>query len=412
MDAALSPLESNRTSVAPPSDSTARSPARVKKPFKIFGMVLAGIGSLWGVYILLNAGKESTDDAQVEADVVPLAPRVSGQVLHVFVQENQFVKKGDVLLQLDDAECAARLVQAEAEVETTEAQALAADAQAQVTEAGAKGGFSSARAAVSGSSVAVANARAQIASAKANLLRAKADVMKAETDLKRAQQLKAASAVSQEALDNATVAAEAAHAAQAQALAQVQAAEQGKRAAQSRVEEAQGHFEASAPIEPQIAAAHAQSSLAHARVKSAQAALELARLQLSYTKLTAPDEGFVSKLGAHEGQLLQLGQPVAELVPHKTYVLANFKETQVGKMKTGQRAKVSLDAFGGKEFEAQVESLSGGTGARFSLLPPDNASGNYVKVVQRVPVRIKLVNVPSDLDLRAGMSADVTVYVK
>jgi membrane fusion protein (multidrug efflux system) len=168
---------------------------------------------------------------------------------------------------------------------------------------------------------------------------------------------------------------------------------------------------ASAPIDAQIAVARSQAALAHARVKSAEAQLTLAKLQLSYTKLVSPEDGFVSKLSAHEGQLLSPGQPVAELVPRAAYVVANFKETQIGEMRSGQKAEVSVDAFG-RTLEGQVDSLSGGTGARFSLLPPDNATGNFVKVVQRVPVRIKLLNIPSGTEMRAGLSVDVTVHVK
>jgi membrane fusion protein (multidrug efflux system) len=387
------------------------APRARKRPFMVLAavgaVVAVGIGAFW----IASWGKESTDDAQVEADVVPLAPRVSGQVMRVSVQENQPVKKGDAIMQLDDADYAARVDQAAAELETAQAQAQAADAQAGVTEAGAKGGFSSARAAVSGSSVAVANADAQIASAKASLARSKADAQKAQTDLKRTQELKAANAVPQEQLDNAQAADSAARAAVQQAEAQVAVAEESKRAARSRVDEAQGRLVASAPIDAQIAVARSQAALAHARVKSAEAQLTLAKLQLSYTKLVSPEDGFVSKLSAHEGQLLSPGQPVAELVPRAAYVVANFKETQIGEMRSGQKAEVSVDAFG-RTLEGQVDSLSGGTGARFSLLPPDNATGNFVKVVQRVPVRIKLLNIPSGTELRAGLSVDVTVHVK
>jgi membrane fusion protein (multidrug efflux system) len=139
--------------------------------------------------------------------------------------------------------------------------------------------------------------------------------------------------------------------------------------------------------------------------------LELARLQLSYTKVMASEDGLVTKLTVQPGQMIQIGQPLAELVPDRTYVVANFKETQVGRMRAGQRARMRIDAFPGVEFEGTVESLGGGTGARFSLLPPDNASGNFVKVVQRVPVRIAWSKRP-DLSLQAGLSTDVTVFVR
>ena len=167
----------------------------------------------------------------------------------------------------------------------------------------------------------------------------------------------------------------------------------------------------SAPVAPQIAAARANADLANARVRSSEAALALAKLQLSYTKITAPNDGFASKLTVHEGQLVSVGQPLIELVPNATYLIANFKETQVGRMHVGQPVEIAVDAFPGRKLEGKVESLSGGTGASFSLLPADNATGNFVKVVQRVPVRVAWVNVPNDIDLRAGLSADVTVNV-
>jgi membrane fusion protein (multidrug efflux system) len=394
MDAAANKMESKSETPEKP-EAAGKKP---KKPFLILGVIAAVVALGITGYVLLNAGKESTDDAQVEADVVPMAPRVGGQVMHLLVQENQRVKKGDVILQLDDADYAARVDQAQAELETAQAQAEAADAQVKVTQASAKGGYSSAQAAVSSSSVAVANADAQIAAAKA-------DAQKATTDLRRARELRAANAVPQENLDNAQAAYDA-------ATARLTAAEESKRSAISRVAEAQGHAAASAPVDALVAAAQAQANLAHARVKSAQAALNLTKLQLSYTKLTVPEDGVVSKLTAREGQLLSAGQAVAELVPHDVYVVANFKETQVGRMQPGQHAEVAVDAFGGHSLAGEVESLSGGTGARFSLLPPDNASGNFVKVVQRIPVRIKLRNLPKDVELRAGMSTDVTVTVK
>jgi membrane fusion protein (multidrug efflux system) len=146
-------------------------------------------------------------------------------------------------------------------------------------------------------------------------------------------------------------------------------------------------------------------------VRTAQATLEAARLALSYTKITALSDGIASKLSAHVGTLVGAGQPIAQLVPRKTYVVANFKETQVRAMKPGQRVHIKIDALGGDDFEGNVESLSGGTGASFSMLPPDNASGNFVKVVQRVPVRISW-NGPTSDKLAAGSSAEVTVYTK
>jgi membrane fusion protein (multidrug efflux system) len=258
----------------------------------------------------------------------------------------------------------------------------------------------------------VSTARAQVDAARAGLQRAEADAKKAALDLARDQKLRAASVVPQARLDDAQAENDAKQAALSQARANLAVAEEGLRGAESRVGEARGRYEQSAQVKPQIAAAEAQARLAHARERSAEAALQLARLQLSYTKISAGADGFVSRLTVHEGQLVQAGQPIAALVPAETYVVANFKETQIGRMKAGETVEVKVDAFPGRTLVGKVESLSGGTGARFSLLPPDNASGNFVKVVQRVPVRIAWVDAPADLPLRAGLSADVTVLLR
>jgi len=375
------------------------APARTRprKRYLILGGLALALALGIGGYAWATHGKESTDDAQVEADVVAISARVGGQVRHVAVADDAHVKKGDLILELDDADFAARVQQAEAELETATAQAAEADARAQVASAGARGGFSSARAGVSGSS-------AEAATAQAGLARARAEERRAALDLQRAKDLRAASVVPQQRLDDAQAAYEVARAALQQARA-------GVAAANSRVGEAQGRLAQTAPVEAAVAAADAGAKLAHAREKSAQAALDLARLQLSYTKIYAQAGGQVTRLTAREGQMAQPGQPLAALVPDQTYVVANFKETQIGDMKPGQPVEVEIDAFPGKKLEGKVESLAGGTGARFSLLPPDNASGNFVKVVQRVPVRIAWVNVPEEVALRPGLSADVTVKV-
>jgi membrane fusion protein (multidrug efflux system) len=375
------------------------------------GGVVAAVVVGTGGYLFATAGIENTDDAQVFADLVPVGTRVAGQVVRVAVQENQIVKKGDLLAELDEADFAAKVKQAQAELASSEAQALAADAQVEVVGATSKGSLSTAKAAFSGSSVGVASADAQLALAQAQVVRAEADARKADTDLRRARELREANATPQEKLDNAQAAHDAALASLAQTKAQLAAAEEAKRGAQARVSEAMGRVTQSAPIDAQIAAARANADLARARVEGARAALELAKLQLSYTKITAPSDGLASKLSVHAGQLVGVGQPVVELVPTTTYVVANFKETQIGRMRPGQRAKIEIDAFPHRTFEGKVESLSGGTGSSFSLLPADNASGNFVKVVQRVPVRIAWINLPPDLVLRAGLSVDATVYV-
>ena len=372
----------------------------------IGGVLLLGIGA----YLLLTLGKESTDDAQIESDVVALAPRVGGQIKTVHVKDNQIVHKGELLVEIDDAEYAARLSQAQAELATAQAQAQAADAQVLLSDANARGGLRSAQALLSGSSAAVSTAEAQISAAKAGIARAEAEARKSELDLTRATELFSAHAIPRERLDNAQVARDAAQAALAQARAALSSSEEARRGAQSRVAEAQGHVSQSTPVDAAIAVARAGAELAHARVAAAQAAARLAELQYSYAKITAPADGQISQLTAREGAMVQPGQPLGQLVPVLTYVVANFKETQLDRMRPGDPVEIEVDAFPGRTLQGKVESLSGGTGARFSLLPPDNASGNFVKVVQRVPVRIAWTE-PPKLPLRAGLSAQVTAKV-
>jgi membrane fusion protein, multidrug efflux system len=395
-----------------PADQPDAPPRRRRRPFLILGVIALAALAVTGLYLRATAGRESTDDAQVAADVVPIATRVAGAVARLHIHENQLVKRGDLLIEIDPADYDAKVQQSDAELSIAKAQAAAADAQVQIVDATSKGGLATARAALSGSAAGVSSADAQVAAAHADLARADAELRKAEIDLGRARTLRQANAVSQERLDGAQVAFDSAGAAKAQAEAQVALAEDARRGAQSRVGEARGRVSQSAPVAPQIAAARANADLANARVRSAEAALALAKLQLGYTRIAAPADGYASKLTVHEGQLMSVGQPLIELVPAATYLIANFKETQVGHMRVDQPAEIEIDALPGRKLEGKVESLSGGTGASFSLLPADNATGNFVKVVQRVPVRIAWVNPPADIVLRAGLSADVTVDVR
>jgi membrane fusion protein, multidrug efflux system len=383
---------------------------RKLKPPVLIAMVAGAVllGAL--VVFLLGLGKESTDDAQVDADVVSLAPRVGGQVVTVAVTENQSVKKGDLLLQIDDTDYQARVQQAQAELDSARAQADAADAQAAVAEAGAKGGLSQAEANLTGTSRSVSNSRAQVEQARATLVSRKADLKLAEANVARARSLLKDNAIPQQQADQYFATYDSAKAGVEAAQASVTAAEEQLLRSQSQVTEAEGRVVVSRPVDSLIAAARANAAYQHARVKSAEATLALANLNLTWTRLVSPGDGVVSRLTAHPGAIVAAGQTVASFVPDKKYVTANFKETQVAKMHRGQRADVSVDGTG-KTLSGKIESLSGGTGARFSLLPPDNATGNFVKITQRIPVRISLDSVPAGLVLRAGQSVDVTVHV-
>jgi len=413
MTTAESPMTTNAN--AKDFDAKAAVPLKRKtamRPYLILGGVVAFVLLAYFAFRALTAGKEETDDAQVSADMVPISARVGGMVIDVPVMDNQDVLKGTLLAQIDPADYTNKVKEAQAELAAANAQANAADAQMQIAAASSKGGLGVARAALSGTTSSVAGADAQIQVAHAMVAKAQADSQKADNDLVRAQSLRKDDAIPQAQVDSFTSTAAASHAAVAQAQGQLSAAEDMKTTAQTRIAEAQGRVEQSAPVDAQLAAAKANADLAHARAAAAQVAVDQAQLNLSYTKIVAAADGHISKLAVHTGQLVQVSQVITNMLPSSTYVIANFKETQVGDMKIGQAANVSIDAFPGRTFHGKVDSLAYGTGAQFSLLPPDNASGNFVKVVQRVPVKIIWTDLPKDVHLQAGLSTDVTVITK
>jgi membrane fusion protein (multidrug efflux system) len=406
MPAPAATLPSANDADAAASQKQARGIRRLLVVAVLFVLALAG----FFVHQALTAGNEDTDDAMVEADVVPISVRVSGQVVRLLVHENAHVNKGDVIAELDRAELASRVKQAEGELAAAQAQAMAADADQRVAEASARGGLSSARAQVATARAQVGSAAVQIEAARAQRARAEAEANKAKADLARARTLLSTGAVSQEVLDHAIATADAANAALAAANAQLSVSQESLHIAHSHVAEAGGTLDANTPLDAKIAVAHSAAELAHARVTSAQANLEIARLMLSYATITAPSAGTVSRITLREGQLLSAGQAVASLVPDTTYVVANYKETQVAHMKPGQRVDIEVDALPGAKLHGVVESIAGATGSRFSMLPADNASGNFVKVVQRVPVRIRWQEREVPPAVRAGMSVVAEVH--
>jgi membrane fusion protein (multidrug efflux system) len=390
--------------------TAADTAAKKRRALMIIGGV-AGVvvlGTL--LYLVFTVGKETTDDAQVDADVVPLAPHVGGQVAAVPISENQTVKKGDVLLQIDDRDYQAKVTQAEAELDSVRAQAQAADAQVSIAEAAARGTLTQAEANLIGSNRSVSGSRAQLEQARATLASRQADLKLAQANMDRARELQKANAIPQQQFDQWQAQFLSAQAGVSAGQAAVSAASDQLRRSEAQVNEAEGRVVVTRPVDANIAVAAANASYQHARVKSSEAALTLAQLNLDWTRIVAPDEGTVSRITAHPGALVAQGQTVAQFVPVRKYVTANFKETQIGKMHPGQPADVDVDTYG-KSLHGKLESLSGGTGARFSLFPPDNATGNFVKVAQRVPVRIVLDAVPQGMVLRAGQSVVVTVHV-
>jgi len=370
-------------------------------------LVTAALG-----WLVWSHGVETTDDAQVEADIVPISTRVSGSVWAVQVHDDQVVKKGELLLEIDRRDYEEKVHGAEAELAAASAQVSAADAQVAIVDASSRGNLSAARAALSGSSALVGGASAQISSAQANVLRAQADDDRIATDLKRAEALRKDEAVPQAQVDTLRANHAASAAAVAQAKAQLAVVQEMKVSAVTRVSESAARVAQTEPVEAQLAAVRANAELARAHVAGAEAALALARLQLSYTRVEAPIDGILSRVGVREGQLLQAGQQVVSVIPHATYLVANFQETQVSRVQPGQSVTVTLDGVPGRTLDGVVESKAAGTGSRFSVLPQDNASGNFVKVTQRIPIRIAWRTLPDDVQPTAGMSADVTVRVR
>ena len=411
MDVEASPALEVAQDLVPAVPAVAARPRRGRTAYLTFAAVIAVALGGYGLFAFLTRGQEATDDAQVEADVVTLSARVGAPVLKVFVKDNQAVKQDDPLVDLDPTDFEIRVAQAEAEREAARAQAAAAAAQLGVVEAQARGGLTLAKAQVSGSAGSVHGADAQVAAARAGLARARSDAARLHGDLDRALRLAGEGAIPKGTLDTAQFAADAADAQVSQAEAQLEAAQDLAGVARTRIGEAEGKLTQSESVDAQLEVARAARDLADARVKAAEAALRQARQQLAYTHITAPFDGVLSRLSVHTGQLVQPASVVAALVPNESYLVGNFKETQVAHMREGQRVRITIDTFPGETFWGHLVSLSPATGARFSLLPPDNATGNFVKVVQRVPVKIAWDHPPTDR-IHAGLSADVTVYTR
>ena len=380
-----------------------------------------------GIYYFLTSGRESTDDAQVDAHVTPVAAQVGGGVLKVLVTDNQKVDAGAELVQIDTRDYEIALKRAQAQLADARAEVAGAQASGQITSttatshvSTAQGGVTQAESGISEAEHGVSVARARLQTAQAHLKEAQANATKTARDVERLKGLLAKDEIAQQQYDAAVAGAEAASAGVESARAQVTEAEAAIKASESRLAQARtGREQAGAELRTaetapqQVAASRARVEAASARVALAEVTVKQAELNLQRASVKAPVAGIVSKKNVEPGQIIQPGQPLMTVIPlDRIWITANFKETQLKNMHVGLPVKVSVDAYGGREYTGKVESIAAATGSRFSLLPPDNATGNFVKVVQRVPVRIAWVNPPGDLDLRAGLSADVTVDVK
>jgi len=375
----------------------------------ILGLIGVAVIAAGGVWYVTHHGLENTDNAQIDGDVVSVPARVGGVVTKILFAENQRVKTGELLAELDPAPAQAHLAEAEANLFAAEAQADAADATARVSETNAIGDKSVADASLITAAVGAASSSDQIKEAAAQLESAQTSLAQAQVDSGRAKRLLDTGAISKAEFDRADTQLKVAQSAVDLARARLTSIKSSAVQAQSRVVEAKAKAKISNDVETQIRLAQARAKAAHAQVDTAKAARELAALDLSYTKIFAPNDGVVSKKSINVGQMLSPGQSIVQLVTDKLWVTGNFKETQVANMRVGQAARVEVDAFSGTPFEGEVESFSAATGAKFTLLPPDNATGNFTKVVQRLPVRVRLHELPVGVTLRPGMSVDLTV---
>jgi len=411
-------------------------------------LVLAGVAALaaivWGAAVWYRSSTRiSTDDAYVEGVIAPVSAKVSGHIVEMNVRDNQAVKRGDLLLRVDPRDFEARVAQARAAVAVAEANLRAARSEVPLARDVTRAQTDEARANFEGSVVSVKSGEANVAESRARLearraavgavtaevAAAESTVRKTRLEIERMRQLMKNDYVSRREHDDAQAAYEnavAMHEATRRRLAQTEQEVQQADAelaarlhavdvAKQKVVEARGTVARAEGQQGQVTVKQAEVARAEATLKQAQAEVAVAELQLAYTEVRAPADGVVSKRTVEIGQVVQSGQPLLAIVPlHEVWVLANFKETQLARVHPGMRADVEIDGFPGKIFHGTVDSLSAGTGARFSLLPPENATGNWVKVVQRVPVKILLEQkeVGNPQPLRAGMSAVVTIRLR
>jgi membrane fusion protein (multidrug efflux system) len=407
--------------------------------------VLVAVGILgWGGWAWYrSSGEVSTDDAYVEGTISPISAKLSGHVTEMLVRDNQSVRANEVLLRVDPRDYEAKRDQARAAVAVAEANVRAARAELPLTRETTRSQVDEVRAALEGTRVGVRSSesvvdetrarleakRAAAAASRADVTAAESAQRKARRDLERMQALMKNDYVSRRDHDDAMAALESADAllesarrklsalekevqqTEAEVASKVLAIEQ----ARQRVAEVRGTLARAESQQQTVSVKTAEVARAEAQLRAAQADLAVAELNLEHTVVRAPIDGVVSKRSVEVGQIVQPGQPLLALVPlQDVWVVANFKETQLTRIRPGQRAEVRVDSFPDTVFVGSVNSISAGTGSRFSLLPPENATGNWVKVVQRVPVKIlidgKAVGNPQAL--RAGMSAVVTVRLK
>ena len=400
-------LESpNQESAIAPEPSKPGGIARRRKTLLISGGAAAFVLLLvFGVrYLIWSAHHESTDDAYLEGHVHPISARITDTVQQVLIDDNQHVVEGQTLIILDPNDYKVRLDEAKAALDAAARQADTAEAAihstsqsatAQTTQA--VGTIAEARASIQASKAAVTAAEAGVPRAKAQLQETYATLQREDTDLHRYEDLYAREQISKQTIDHQRASYQVAVAAQAasqeqvrQAQAQLAAAQQGVVRTEALLTNSQGGLQSAEATRLETRVREGQHATALAAVARATAALEDANLQLSYTIIKAPVTGRVGRKSVEVGQRVQIGQPLMAIVEEQPWVVANFKETQLEKMRTGQRVEVEIDTFSRHKLYGHVDSLAPGSGNEFALLPPDNATGNFTKIVQRIPVEIVL----------------------
>ena len=373
-------------------------------------LALAAAGFWW-----YSTYSENTDDAQIEGHLIQVSARIGGQVLKVDVEENQVVKAGDVIAELDPGDYQVAVEKAEAALASAQANAAAAQVNVPITAVNTGSNLSSAGADVSGTQAGTSQAQQQLEAAHARVAQAKANNVKAQADLERYRPLVAKDVISKQQFDAAVAAADAAKAQLSAARHSEQAAEEGVKVARERETQAQAGLKFAQTAPQQVAAQSARAKQAMAQVKEAQAQLDQAKLNLGYTKIVAPTAGIITRKSVEINQNVAPGQNLLTLVSLEgLWVPANFKETQLKHMAAGQQVEIDVDATG-KTYHGRVTQIGGATGSVLSLFPPENATGNYVKVVQRVPVRIDFTDLASEDSnhlLRPGLSVEPKVRVK
>lgn len=388
---------------------TLRGPIlKVAAPVAAFVLVTVG-AALYHTY----AGWESTDDAQIDGYVNPISSRVGGYVTHVFVDDNQYVKAGTLLVQVDPKDYQVALDSAKATLENDQATAAAHEVNIPVTAVSTSSLVTASQAQVDHARAGVSAAKGQLAAAQAALVEAEANDSKAQDDVSRFRKLVSKQEIAEQQFTQAIDTAKAANATVDAARASVHFAEDQVTQAKAKLNQAEAMLRSAetGPRQVQIEKSRARASAA--LVAKSRAAVERASLDLDYTRVMAPVDGVVAKRSAQVGEYVMPGQQLLAIIPlENIWVTANFKETQLKAMRPGQPVEIYVDAFD-RDYTGHVESIAGGTGDIFSLLPPENATGNYVKVVQRIPLRIRFDNgQDAGHELRPGMSVEARVKVE